>query len=458
MNSMVIWVLAALCATQNVSAYPLRQRRTHTIALRRYAAPSMFPVIHSTRSCRSLSHTVRSTLSRRQLTPDFAAEILGGATSTIPGFVQSILLTSTFWSVAIMLSLVFLLYAWEESVATAREKIGPTFTPVVDSMLAEMGGLGFIGLFLSVVVTGGPLGGIVGALSERFLGDEEILLETFEFLHTAFFEVGIGFFVIAGLTVAKVLSKIASLADFSRTLFERDSQGNVSLEELADELQVPSVEVDFNRDGELSQDEIQQAVRTSKKDSPWDEISITVDKIRAEGLVVRERMLRTGRVSPDFRVENYCETIFGRNLKEMVELSPLTWLPLIPTLSLGRSIDMSHDVVSAASSNAAESCGFFLGSPVYFWETTVIAAATLIWGCFNFWKVAEIKIMLIPTLLRDSTSGNKATLLPPRFQDESLLAEFNSSPSIFGWFEGFYSEPARNDHEALFGVAGAAGP
>ena len=42
-------------------------------------------------------------------------------------------------------------------------------------MLAEVGGLGFIGLFLSVVVTGGPLGSFIGGISEEFLGDEELV-------------------------------------------------------------------------------------------------------------------------------------------------------------------------------------------------------------------------------------------------------------------------------------------
>ena len=61
--------------------------------------------------------------------------------------------------------------------------------PIDDSMLAEVGGLGFIGLFLSTVVTGGgPLGQVVGGLSKEFLGDDELPPETFEFLHTFFFQ------------------------------------------------------------------------------------------------------------------------------------------------------------------------------------------------------------------------------------------------------------------------------
>lgn len=50
-----------------------------------------------------------------------------------------------------MLTLIALLYLWEESVARARKKLGSTFLlPVLNSMLTEMGGLGFIGLMLNV--------------------------------------------------------------------------------------------------------------------------------------------------------------------------------------------------------------------------------------------------------------------------------------------------------------------
>ena len=83
---------------------------------------------------------------------------------------------------------------------------------VIDSMLAEVGGLGFIGLFLSTIVTGGPLGQIISSLSSNYLNDDELLLETFEFLHTFFFQVGILFFAIAGIVVGAVLKDVQSLS------------------------------------------------------------------------------------------------------------------------------------------------------------------------------------------------------------------------------------------------------
>lgn len=249
-----------------------------------------------------------------------------------------------FWSSAIMLSIVALLFSWEEAVKSTREKLPATLVPVVDSMLAEMSGLGFIGLFLGVVVTDGPLGGIVGHISERYLGNEEILLESFEFLHTAFFEVGVGFFLISGFTVAKVLNKISSLQDFSKVVFDTNEDGNVCLEELADVLDVDTITVDLDGDGNLSDEECSQALRKTPTPTLYEQLFITSEQVEAEALVVRERFLRTCPVSPDFRIETYFAQVFSHNLEEIVELSPLTWLPLIPALSLGRSVDLSRNL------------------------------------------------------------------------------------------------------------------
>ncbi|EJK72169.1 hypothetical protein THAOC_06326, partial [Thalassiosira oceanica] len=80
----------------------------------------------------------------------------------------------TLWSVLAMSSIVTLLVAWEEAVENVIHNTPKQIKPVIDSMLAEVGGLGFIGLFLSVVVTGGPLGNFIGDISEEFLGDEEL--------------------------------------------------------------------------------------------------------------------------------------------------------------------------------------------------------------------------------------------------------------------------------------------
>jgi hypothetical protein len=365
------------------------------------------------------------------------------------------------WSSAIiMLIIVALLYLWEEAVVLARARLPATLMPVVDSMLAEMGGLGFIGLFLSMIVINGPLGHVVEHVSEEYLGNGEILLETFEFLHTAFFETAIAFFVVAGLTVFRTLVQVESLADVSTAVFDLDGDGNVSCTELADFLNVQSTLVDSNQDGVLNEEEIALVMRTATRPSLWDEIFMTTDRIRAEALVVRERFVQTCKVGTDFKIENYFGRVFGHNLEEIVELSPLTWLPLVPAISLGRTVDMSRNVVSASSENAYLSCGQFLGSPAFFTVSTISVVLAAVWSAWNFYKMKQIKDMILPILVKcgKQQGGGEAQLLPPRYASPELFEQFNSSPGIIGAIESFFAVPARNRQEALFGVAGAAGP
>jgi len=54
-------------------------------------------------------------------------------------------------------------------------------------------------------------------------------------------------------------------------------------------------------------------------------------------------------------MEAYAEEVLAHNLNETVELSPLVWLPIIQALAVANAVDLSHDVVNAASPNAYES-------------------------------------------------------------------------------------------------------
>ena len=183
--------------------------------------------------------------------------------------------------------------------------------PVIDSMLAEVGGLGFIGLFLSTIVTGGPLGTVVGSLSEEFLGEEELLLETFEFLHTFFFQVGILFFVIAGVVVGAVLRRVQSLSEISALALDVDGDGEVTLEELAESLEVESMIVDLDGDGTITEEEKMEALRRNSGDEKTIrggllEEYFMEDKERAgECLVIRERMMEELKLPQSFAIEYY---------------------------------------------------------------------------------------------------------------------------------------------------------
>ena len=89
----------------------------------------------------------------------------------------------------------------------------------------------------------------------------------------------------------------------------------------------------------------------------------------------------------------------------------------------------------------------------------VVQILSLIWSLFNFWKMANIKSMLVPTLVQDGSKDGPAVLLPPRYRHLALLQEFNSSPWWVAPIERLLTRrPATNDHERLFGAAGADGP
>ena len=244
--------------------------------------------------------------------------------------------------------------------------------PVIDSMLAEVGGLGFIGLFLSTIVTGGPLGQIISSLSSNYLNDDELLLETFEFLHTFFFQVGILFFAIAGIVVGAVLKDVQSLSTISELALDTDGDGEVSLDELADALQVDSMIVDLDGDGIITPEELTEAIRSKSTNinsfpktfiNEWNKNDIDY---ASENLVVRQRMMDKFQLPSTFKIEDYFAQIFGHNLEEVVELSPVTWLPLIPLIAVDNSVDLSRDVVSAASSNAFDSAGYFYATHGYY--------------------------------------------------------------------------------------------
>ena len=98
---------------------------------------------------------------------------------------------------------------------------------------------------------------------------------------------------LASLTVLRVLQKMESLTQVSAVIFDVNSDGNVCLDELARALDVDSVQVDLNHDGQVSEMEMSQAVLKAKKVEIWDELTMNVKTIKAEALVVRERLIHS---------------------------------------------------------------------------------------------------------------------------------------------------------------------
>lgn len=368
-----------------------------------------------------------------------------------------------------MLTIISLLVLWEESIHKLRTTLPPTLTPIIDSILGEIGGLGFIGLTLEVFATSNPergLGRILSEISETYLGQEEILIESFEALHTAFFEVGIGFFIVIGTVVYAVLVRINQLSDISSLALDTDGDGEVSLNELADALNVQAMIVDVDGDGIISEEECMMALRQTKKRSFIEEAMLSVEMRASEILLIREQFLEQQNLksmssslsSSTFQIEKYFEEIFAHNLEEMVELSPLTWLPLVPLISLLDTVDLSKDVVGGFAGNAALTSGCFITSPWFAVTSVFVHIIGIFWCIVNYWKVKEVKDMLIPALVKDVQNSN-TTMLPPRYIYDEIRSSFNSSPEPIATIERIFGgKPHTNNHEYLFGAAGKEGP
>jgi hypothetical protein len=186
------------------------------------------------------------------------------------------------------------------------------------------------------------LGDTVGDLSEKFLGEREILLETFEFLHEAFFQVAILFFAAAGIIVIRILQKMNQIVTVAE-----NQLGNVCVdtaENLARILNVYILPASCRTDAILSDsppdlcslDDYDATLHTRKVMKPpiLRELTLTTEERGAEILTIRERLIQELDLPRTFRIDTYLENIFAQNKLEIVDLSPLTWLPLVPALAL----------------------------------------------------------------------------------------------------------------------------
>ena len=104
---------------------------------------------HSTSGAHVLLH---NSLDSRQL-EFLSATSLGVLANADHGATNAgLALLPALGSSCIMLTIVALLYSWEKSVAWARETLPGELRPVVESILGEIGGLGFVGLLLQTLL------------------------------------------------------------------------------------------------------------------------------------------------------------------------------------------------------------------------------------------------------------------------------------------------------------------
>ena len=85
--------------------------------------------------------TDSSIMNRLDMLPSSSIEIASEEFRS-SSIMYTILHTPTLWSVLAMTSIVALLVLWEETVHNSRSNTPKPIRPVIDSMLAEVGGLG----------------------------------------------------------------------------------------------------------------------------------------------------------------------------------------------------------------------------------------------------------------------------------------------------------------------------
>ena len=221
----------------------------------------------------------------------------------------------------VVLVIVGLLGLYEHGVHVAKHQLPPTLLPVLNAMLAEIAGLGFIGVLLQIFE--GAAGESFEEVSEAIFGEGEVLIEAFEWLHNKFFLVAIVFFLfggsLLGLLVKQTSDLVAAIAKA-----DKDHDGEVTIEEY---------EAAFGANSLEDRTIMQRLLSGNLGLNLGDTYLFTV------------RFLETHRLDPKkFNGPRYIEACAASNLATLVELSPYTWLLLVLPLAITEFVKISHEV------------------------------------------------------------------------------------------------------------------
>jgi len=353
------------------------------------------------------------------------------------GPIETILHTPITWSSLVFLSIIGLLWIYEESVHVVKTSLPSKLLPVVNGILSEVAGLGFIGLALKTILPESGEGSWLFELSEKFLGEGEELLETFEFLHNTFFEVAVLFFVVNGIILSYVVAEVKNFK-LEADLADEDGDGDITVAEYASQF-----------GAEL--EELEEA--ESEGWTPFAELGKNNALRRTEDYLYQRRFI--DQLGVPVSTESYFERVMAKNLEELVELSPLIWLPLLPVIAFGASVDLDNGVISAASANSFEVAGAFLSTPDFIIPCLGFEVVLFVWSMTNFIKMSTIAHLLRPRVSFDP----EPHLIPPLYEDDAARKLWTESPlqSVL-FLESFWASPAKNRQEELFGVSGHHGP
>ncbi|CAJ1966157.1 unnamed protein product [Cylindrotheca closterium] len=374
--------------------------------------------------------------------------------SDAPSWLQPLLANPAFWTTSVLLIIVGMLVTWDTMVERAREAMPPAIATVIDNILMEMGSLGFIGLILSAALNNpvSPLQTGVAHLSEVYLGDGELLLESFHFLHELFFQVAIVYFFGSAFMTQRVINSI----EFASDLAEKHAVAHKQCLTGDDTLDEECLAMEDYQDM-LRQ---YQETRSHESDNVFlRELTISTTERGTEALVIRERIQQEVLHLPEwYRLDKDLEEAFATEELNLIKIAPSTWLPLIPILALAASVDLGNDVANPGSIEAIASSGYFVATPGVFYPLMALQLLKLGWGLLNFWKMATIKDMLIPRLTTNKMV-DPATELVTKPAGESATARrfFASTPWFAEPVETVFAKPSTNRVQELFGTVGGNG-
>ena len=109
---------------------------------------------------------------------------------------------------------------FEGTLSAVKARLPKQLLPAIESSVSELATLGFVGLFIQFVDSGGGKE-VLEALSTRYVGEEEFLVERFEILHEALFSVSLLYFAACTVLIVRLSAQFGVWAEARRADYLR---------------------------------------------------------------------------------------------------------------------------------------------------------------------------------------------------------------------------------------------
>jgi len=303
-------------------------------------------------------------------------------------------------------------------------------------MRGERAGIGFIGLLLQIAE--GYFEHTFEAVSEACFGEEEALIEAFEFLHNKIFLCAIVFFCFNGFLLLLLVEQMSGLvAAIAKA--DADGDGKVTIEEF---------EAAFGPSS-LDERSLMQMMRTGN-------LGMSLGDVY---LFSRRFIESNGLYDKPFQPVVYLESIAAANLEMMVELSPYTWLMMLPALAIFEAIKIMAEV--PGDDTRGRIAGTFFAQTEMVCATVFVEVVGVGWTLYNYAKVLALKRMMRPKAATNR-SGTLEFASPKIYEDGAIdqyVADNTGLMTIthaMTHATGSHSN-AEHEHHRLFGLAGSNG-